>query len=295
VLAQGWSDLELVVSDDCSTDGTWQLLQQFAKKDARVRPIRTPRNLGMAANANFAVSHARAPYIALLHHDDICAPALLSSWLEVAERHPSVAFVSNAYEVVLPGKDGQPGRVRVDYHPFQECTPGAAALEEVLLPPWHCPIRGTAFIRKSAWDAVGGMREGFGMLADIDLWMRLAARWDVGYVARPLMRVRHLPPEDYPSDYHQFSWLRLKLLYNIHGANRTDFFADRTLARAFEVARFRMRVSYDEMYWLVYAIAKRRWDILQTSERVANRYELPLARLARGILATTAKALSGIR
>jgi glycosyltransferase involved in cell wall biosynthesis len=292
VLAQDWTDFELIVSDDCSTDDTWQLLEELARDDERLRPIRTPRNLGMAANANFAVSQARAPYIALLHHDDICKPSLLSSWREVAERHASVAFVSNAYELIIPAKRSTPSYVRIDYHPFQECTPGRTALLDVIMPPWGCPIRGTAFIRKTAWDAVGGMRESFGMLADIDLWMRLAARWDVGYVAKPLITVRHAPPADYPADYHSFSWSRLKLLYEIHGTNRSEYLANQPLKRLVELAKFRYRVSSNEIYWLTYAIVKRRWDILRSSERVANRYELPVARLARKALARSADALA---
>lgn len=47
---------EIIVSDDCSTDGTWSLLQRLAAVDPRIRPLRTPTNLGMPGNANFAVA-----------------------------------------------------------------------------------------------------------------------------------------------------------------------------------------------------------------------------------------------
>src|SRR5688572_9914371 len=93
VLAQDHQDFELVLSDDCSTDSTWEVVQQLASQDARMKPLRTPRKLGMAANANFAVSHTQSRYVALLHHDDVYASNLLDRWLDVAERHPSVAFV----------------------------------------------------------------------------------------------------------------------------------------------------------------------------------------------------------
>lgn len=291
LLAQEHKNFELIVSDDSSTDATWQVLLSFADRDARIRPIRTPRNLGMAANANFAVGHARGRYVALLHHDDLCSPRLLSRWLEVAERHPTIAFVSNAYEVRLPSVDA--GQVRVDYHPFRELTPGRLALEEIILPNWGCPIRGTALIRTDCWNAVGGMRERFGMLADVDLWMRLSARWDVGYVAEPLITVRHEPPDDYPKDYHQFSWPRFRLLYDIHATNRLEYFKDRAAKRRLEMMRFRWRVSVDELYWLTYAVLKRRWDILKTSDSVANEYEFFAARLLRKSLAASVTSLTG--
>ncbi|MDB4987508.1 MAG: hypothetical protein JWN04_2686 [Myxococcaceae bacterium] len=280
ILAQDHAHFELIVSDDCSTDDSWAVIQRFAAADSRVRPIRTPRNLGMAANANFAVAHSSAPYIAILHHDDVCAPSLLRRWLEVAERHPSVAFVGNAY-----GYDD----ASVDYHPFEECTKGTLALEEALLPNWGCPIRGTALVRRSCWDAVGGIRERFGMLADVDLWMRLAARWDIGYVRDPLIIVRHECPENYPEGYHGWSWSRFRLLYDIHGTNRLEYYQDRASShRHAEMMKFRLRVTLDELRWLAYAVLKRRRDILQTSHLVSNHYELGLARFARETLARLA-------
>jgi GT2 family glycosyltransferase len=257
------------------------LVQKLATKDARIRAVRTARNLGMAGNANFAVAHGRAPYIALLHHDDLCAPDLLTRWLDVAERHPSVAFVSNAF--------GFYQSERLDYHPFDERTDGRRALERQLFRQWGCPIRGTALIRRSCWDAVGGIREQFGMLADIDLWMRLAARWDVGYVRKPVIIVRQDWPEDYPEAYHRWSWQRLRLLYDIHALNREEYFHDVPLRRRLEQLKFRVRVSANELYWLAYGVVRRRWDILSTSEEVSNPYELPPVRLARGLLATLAQ------
>jgi len=68
-LAQDETNFELTISDDCSRDNTWEILERIAKSDARVRPIRPPHNLGMAGNANFAVSQAKAPYVALLNHE----------------------------------------------------------------------------------------------------------------------------------------------------------------------------------------------------------------------------------
>ncbi|MDB4987516.1 MAG: hypothetical protein JWN04_2694 [Myxococcaceae bacterium] len=281
VLAQELRSFELILSDDCSTDESWEVIQALAREDPRIRAIQTPRNVGMAANANFAVRHASAPYVALLHHDDICAPALLSRWLDVAERHPSVAFVSNAY--------GFYQSPQVDYHPFEECTQGQRALERTLFRRWGCPIRGTALIRRSCWDAVGGMRERFGMLADVDLWMRLAARWDVGYVREPLILVRQERPEDYPEAYVRWSWPRFKLLYDIHASNRSEYFEARPVRRELEKQIFRWKVSFDELYWLTYGVVRRRWDILSTSAEVSNPYELLGLRRTRELLAQLAR------
>jgi glycosyltransferase involved in cell wall biosynthesis len=283
VLNQTEQNFELLLSDDCSRDDSWQIIQDLAVRDPRIRPLRTPRNLGMAGNANFSAAEARGEFIALLHHDDLYVPTLLERWLDVATRHPSVGFVSNAYGFV--GSDEQ----KVDYHPFRECHPGREALESIFFPRWGCPVRGTALIRTSAWRSLNGMRERFGLLADVDLWMRLAARWDVGYVREPLIRVRHARPDDYPDEYVSWSWERSRLLYEIHGTNRAEYFADNRPAQRRALAVYRLRVSVDELRWLTYAVVKRRWRMLDNCHLVANSYELPPVRASRALLQSLAR------
>jgi glycosyltransferase involved in cell wall biosynthesis len=280
VLDQTFTDFELIVSDDRSPDATWSVIQSWAERDARVRPIQTPRNLGMAGNSNYAVAQSSAPYIALLHHDDIYAPTLLQRWLEVMERYPDVAFVSNAYATY--------NDPRVDYHHFDEHNDGPTLLRRRLLPTWGCPVRGTAMIRRSSWEAVGGMRLQFGMLADVDLWMRLAASGAVGYVAEPLITVRQERPEDYPAAYWQWSWERLRLLYEIHAENWHSTYSDDSWYARSKLAQFRLRLNANTLYWLTYAVAKRRAGMLASSEAVATPYELGPVRWLRHGLASIA-------
>jgi glycosyltransferase involved in cell wall biosynthesis len=284
VLEQDFRDFELILSDDCSTDSSWRLIQDFASKDSRIRAVRTPRNLRMPGNANFAFGHARAPFIALLHHDDLCAPQLLRRWLEIIERYPSVGFVSNAYARYMSP--------RVDHPPFAEFNNGRAALEHFFLPRWDCVVRGTAMIRRSAWQDVGGMRDEFGMLADIDLWFRLAARWDIGCVAEPLIIVRHDRPADYDRAYDQWSWKRLRLLFEIHGTARREYFGGRKFRLRTETLKLRFRVSTHQLYWLSYAVAKRRWSMLSSSHEVENDYEFAFARWTRRALGQLATRLA---
>ena len=61
ILDQTISGYEIIVSDDCSTDNTWDVLQELAARDPRIKPVRTPHNLGMPGNANYAVSLTRSP------------------------------------------------------------------------------------------------------------------------------------------------------------------------------------------------------------------------------------------
>ena len=55
ILEQSLGDYEVVVSDDCSTDGTWEILSAFQEKYPRIRAIRTPRNLGTVSYTHLDV------------------------------------------------------------------------------------------------------------------------------------------------------------------------------------------------------------------------------------------------
>ncbi len=286
ILDQSIVDCEVVVSDDCSTDGTWEILSAMQEKYPRVRAIRTPRNLGMAGNANFAVAATTGDYIALLHHDDLYRSDLLAKWMTLLERHPDIGFVFNEYRLEHSDVDLSepiPGG-RVD---------GMWLLNKFLFPRWGCPVRGTAMIRRTAWNRAGGMRVEFGLLADIDLWMRLSMVGAVGYVPEPLIMVRHARPDSYPDIYKatHWSWARLVYLYMIHGKNRQAYFASRPYARALGWPLFRMRLSVETTKWLSYALLRRKWVMLETCMESKTPYDLLPLRLYRHLVLALSRVL----
>jgi len=272
-------DYELVVSDDCSTDGTWELLKAIERRDPRIRAIRTSRNLGMAANANFAVQATSGEYVALLHHDDLYRKDLLEKWLGVLVRNPSAAFVFNAYGIF------ESDRVYT-LAMNGECVRGTWLLNRYLLPRWGCPIRGTAMIRKSAWVQENGMREEFGLLADVDLWMRLASVAPVGYVAEPLITVRHARPSYYPEIYKSdsWSWPRQRLLYEIHASNRRANVSQGNVFRRISWYAFRVRLTVETMKWLMYAVIRQNDQMLISSVDSVTEYDLPPLNFMRRLL-----------
>ncbi|HEY0324667.1 MAG TPA: glycosyltransferase family A protein, partial [Allosphingosinicella sp.] len=74
VLAQDFTDFELVVGDDGSDDGTDEVLAKLAAEDVRIRLLRRPSKSGLARSANWVISEARAPLVAIAHADDIYDP-----------------------------------------------------------------------------------------------------------------------------------------------------------------------------------------------------------------------------
>lgn len=81
VLSQTYRDLELIITDDCSTDGTRDILRDYERKDPRVTVIYEPNNLGAGHTRNRCIEHARGRYIAFCDSDDRWMPEKLEKQL----------------------------------------------------------------------------------------------------------------------------------------------------------------------------------------------------------------------
>ena len=71
ILSQTISDFELVICDDCSTDDTWVILQDYAQKDTRIRVYKNLHNMGFKKNFEKAINLCSGDYVALSDQDDI--------------------------------------------------------------------------------------------------------------------------------------------------------------------------------------------------------------------------------
>jgi glycosyltransferase involved in cell wall biosynthesis len=283
VLAQHCRPFEFIVSDDCSHDGTWEEILELAERFPQIRPLRTARNLGMPGNANFAVSHCLGEYVALLHHDDLYHANLLARWTEVLEQYPSVAFVFNDYRYASRAVRG----LKLPDNPID----GDWFLREQLLRGWGSPVRGTAMIRRHKWDEAGGLREEFGLLADVDLWMRLASVGDVGYVSEPLITVRHSRPRDYPVEYGEsgWSWTRHRLLLEIHASNQSRRCASRGCRFNLAWYLFLVRLNSEQLKWLCYGVVRQHWVMAKESGLGETTWDSWVVRLCRAATIRTAK------
>lgn len=105
VLAQTYSDWEMLLVDDCSPDSSAQIIAQYQEKDPRIKYFRLTRNSGAAIARNTALENARGRYIAYLDADDIWMPDKLRRQLEFMEKNDAV-FSCCDYEKIE--SDGTP-------------------------------------------------------------------------------------------------------------------------------------------------------------------------------------------
>src|SRR3972149_516187 len=92
VLGQTFGDFELGISDNASTDATYEICSEYAPMDDRIRLYRNEKNFGAAENFNRVFNLSRAEYFKWIAYDDVCAPVFLERCLEVLESRPDVAL-----------------------------------------------------------------------------------------------------------------------------------------------------------------------------------------------------------
>ena len=101
VLAQDFRDMEILISDNGSNDGTLEIIKKFAAYDNRIRWWQNAKNLGMVANHNILLHEAHGEYIKILHSDDtLISPVSIARMAAVLADNPAVSLVGSACELI---------------------------------------------------------------------------------------------------------------------------------------------------------------------------------------------------
>jgi glycosyltransferase involved in cell wall biosynthesis len=92
LLGQTYTDFELIISDNASTDGTAEICRRYEEEDPRVRYFRQPRNVGLAPNHNFVVEKARGELFKWASNDDLYARDLVERCVDALDKYPDVVL-----------------------------------------------------------------------------------------------------------------------------------------------------------------------------------------------------------
>ena len=189
VLAQDFTDFELIVIDDGSPDGTRAIVERY--RDSRLRYLRNEHNLGPEGNWNRCLTEACGRYFKLLPHDDLLLPKCLERQVAVleADRDERIALTFSAREVIGPN-----GNVLMQ-RGYPGANEGKISSNAVMR---ACVRRGTNLVgepgavlfRKSLADKIGAFDASNPYVIDLDYWFRLLAHGAVWYSAEPLAAFR---------------------------------------------------------------------------------------------------------
>ena len=183
VLIQSFPDFEFLIVDDGSTDDSTSIIRAHAAKDSRILPV-LRENRGLIASLNELLDLARAPLIARMDADDICAPERFAKQIRFLADHPDYGVVGSQVD-------------HIDEHarpfPLANGTYPASHADVLCAIAEHKPVlcHPAVMFRREAVLAVGGYHAAFRHCEDLDLWLRLANITRITNLPERLLRYRH--------------------------------------------------------------------------------------------------------
>jgi glycosyltransferase involved in cell wall biosynthesis len=204
VLAQTFTDFELIAINDGSTDDSLAILRRYELADNRVRVFSRP-NQGITPTRIELVERSAAPLVAMMDADDVTHPDRLALQVGYMRDHPEVVLVGSRYSYIDP--DGRPAGTSI----VPVADGGADA--------WHMSGRGcivhqsTVMFRREEYSRVGGYSTAYPVAEDYDLWLRLAEVGPLAVLEGELVQYRIHPTSSVrrdPRSYDRYMWQALR-------------------------------------------------------------------------------------
>src|SRR5688500_13222767 len=188
-LAETRDDVEILVIDDCTTDGTWDELQRIS--DPRARVLRNERNVGLFGNFNRCLEEARGEFVRILCSDDVLEPGTLDDELAIMASHPDIALLTTRGLRVSPEGDvlGMQAAALPEGRYGGEV--GIATVLRANLATGYNALNYPSGIlmRKSSVDAAGRFSSDMRVCGDVEYFLRLLRGGALGVVNRIGCRV----------------------------------------------------------------------------------------------------------
>ncbi|WP_347258653.1 glycosyltransferase family 2 protein [Methylocaldum sp.] len=184
-LAQTFTDTEVLVVDNASTDETTKIARRFTRQDHRVRLAVNDTNIGMTGNFNRCLELSSSPYVKYLCADDLLSPNCVERMLGILESAPDIVLVgSSRYRISSAGEVVE----RVGFSRQDVFINGHDVIS-------RCFFRGNAIGEPSAVmfrraDAVRGFELEYNQAVDLEMWFHLLEKGRFAFIAEPLCSIR---------------------------------------------------------------------------------------------------------
>lgn len=209
VLRQTWPNMEIIVVDDCSEDGTVAVVEAIG--DPRIRIVRMERNGGPSVARNRGIAEANSRWVAFQDSDDEWLPDKLSQQMaRIKAMGPDCVAVYCGMAVEGGLNDSKDARLHVRYLPRSDIRRTEGDVREVLD---STSLVSTQMLiaRKDALLAIGGFDENLNALEDWDLSIRLAEQGPFAFVDRILV-IQRFSPNSITGDQRRRLHARAKIL-----------------------------------------------------------------------------------
>jgi glycosyltransferase involved in cell wall biosynthesis len=183
VLAQTFTNFELVIVDDGSTDNTREVAATFT--DPRVRYV-YKKNAGLAAARNTGIENSRGAFLAFLDTDDIWLPNFLEETLATFARLPeNFAAVATSSQRIDP--DGAP----IEFKSTAMARDRELTARNFVFR--NRPLSSSIVVKREAFETCGLFDETLRSSEDRDMWIRIARRYGFYFMEKPLVQLRRHP------------------------------------------------------------------------------------------------------
>jgi len=228
---------EIFLWDDCSPDDPTDIIQSFRDRFPHFVYHRNPRNLGMPGNLNAVLTQTTGDYVANLHDADVFDPQLLEKWARALDQYPTAGLVFCGLDATRDNPAG-PEMILPEIVPL---TPGKLFFERWFVGCQRSVIWGTVMVRKPVYDRLLPFVPRYFNWADVDMWMRICAQYDIAYVREPLIVL-----DNTHTQQRRFSWYRMLLMHEMCFANIREVYASDLPAMQAALGRQRrcLRLSY---------------------------------------------------
>jgi predicted O-linked N-acetylglucosamine transferase (SPINDLY family)/glycosyltransferase involved in cell wall biosynthesis/predicted SAM-dependent methyltransferase len=203
VLSQTYQNIEIIVSDDNSTDRTIDIAKSFQQRSDIEFSIIEHEQYGMAGNWNFCISQAKGKYIKFVFQDDLLEPNAISEMVELAEQDEEIGLVFSPRTLFVTDGDDYCDPIFLESHEAKDIHEGWSELQPIqsgqkLLGDHNIfsysinkigePT--TVLIKKEVLDLVGGFNFDLHQLVDLEMWLRIINVCKVGFVNKYLSHFR---------------------------------------------------------------------------------------------------------
>jgi len=190
---QTYSNIEVIISDNCSTDNTIALIKKFAAKNNWTY-ILNEQNIGAGLNMNKLITSATGEFIAIYHSDDVYDSEIVSKSVSFLTTSPECGFLSTLATVI--DSDGNelgmldlPKSLKSKKRNIYNFEEIFAAILDSFLPFLITP---TVMVRKSAYDELGQFKihEKYKSAGDYEMWLRILKKFPAGIIPESLVKYR---------------------------------------------------------------------------------------------------------
>ncbi|MCC7290243.1 glycosyltransferase family 2 protein [bacterium] len=272
VLSQTYTEIEVIVVDDLSTDGTWKLLEEI--QDSRVKVLRVDKKVSASYVRNRGINNAKGKFVAFLDDDDEWMSEKVEKQLKFLQTNSDYGTVLCNFGYVYPGGTEQVYSVQSkDY------------VKDILLMEKKFAAGSSMFVRKDLLMHLGMFDDRFQGQQDLEMLIRLGQASKIGFIPEKLLRINGSSGrvivnvdrlisvkemflnkfkdviEQYPKSVrnkvYARHWLQVARMYAVNGQNQESMqYLKRSLREAFLFSNLLLITPFESYFVILFYLLK---------------------------------------